>query len=79
MLFDIDAIYRFLDKLNNQLKQQAEQIAFAHTQKLLAGNIIVVFYDTTTLYFEASDEMICAKLVLVKTANIKTRKFIWVY
>jgi len=56
VLLDIDAIYRFLDKLNNQLKQQAEQIAFAHTQKLLAGNITVVFYDMTTLYFEASDE-----------------------
>jgi transposase len=56
VLLYIDAIYRFLDKLNNQLKQQAEQIAFAHTQKLLAGNITVVFYDMTTLYFEASDE-----------------------
>lgn len=53
---DIDAIYRFLDKLNNKLKQQAEQIAFKHTQKTLDGNISVVFYDMTTLYFEASDE-----------------------
>ncbi len=53
---DIDAIYRFLDKLNNKLKEQAEQIAFKHTQKILGGNISVVFYDMTTLYFEASDE-----------------------
>ena len=53
---DIDAIYRFLDKLNNQLKTQIEQIAFAHTLKVLKGNLSVVFYDMTTLYFEASDE-----------------------
>ena len=56
VLLDIDAIYRFLDKLNNQLKDQAEQIAFAHTLKVLDGNISIVFYDMTTLYFEASDE-----------------------
>jgi transposase len=53
---DIDAIYRFLDKLNSKLKDQAEQIAFTHTQKVLQGNLSVVFYDMTTLYFEASDE-----------------------
>lgn len=53
---DIDAVYRFLDKLNNRLKPEVEQIAFAHTQKVLNGNISVVFYDMTTLYFEASDE-----------------------
>lgn len=53
---DIDAIYRFLDKLNSKLKNQVEQIAFAHTKKVLNGNISVVFYDMTTLYFEASDE-----------------------
>lgn len=52
----VDAIYRFLDKLNSQLKAQIEQIAFTHTQKLLGGNISIVFYDMTTLYFEASDE-----------------------
>jgi transposase len=56
IMLDIDAIYRFLDKLNNQLKEQVEQIAFAHTVKVLQGNISVVFYDMTTLYFEASDE-----------------------
>ena len=53
---DIDAVYRFLDKLNDKLKPQVERIAFAHTKKVLNGNISVVFYDMTTLYFEASDE-----------------------
>jgi transposase len=56
VLLDIDAIYRFLDKLNDRLKQQVEQIAFAHTMRVLQGKISVVFYDMTTLYFEASDE-----------------------
>jgi transposase len=53
---DIDAIYRFLDKLNSKLKSQVEQIAFTHTKRILNNQINVVFYDMTTLYFEASDE-----------------------
>jgi len=53
---NIDTVYRFLDKLNNQLKNEVEQIAFNHTKKVLGGNVSVVFYDMTTLYFEASDE-----------------------
>lgn len=53
---DLDAVYRFLDKLNDTLKGQVEQIAFTHTLKVLQGNITIVFYDMTTLYFEASDE-----------------------
>lgn len=53
---DIDAVYRFLDKLNSKLKPQVEKIAFNHTLKVLKNKINVVFYDMTTLYFEASDE-----------------------
>lgn len=53
---DIDAVYRFLDKLNKELKDQVEQISYAHTLKVLNGKISVVFYDMTTLYFEAEDE-----------------------
>ena len=49
-------IYRFLDKLNNSLKDQVEQISFEHTKKLLNNKLSVVFYDMTTLYFESSDE-----------------------
>jgi transposase len=53
---NINAVYRFLDKLNSKLKEQVEQMAFAHTMRVLEGDISVVFYDMTTLYFEASDE-----------------------
>ncbi len=49
-------IYRFLDDLNSNLKPAIEQISFKHTKKLLKGRIGVVFYDMTTLYFEASEE-----------------------
>ena len=53
---DINTVYRFLDKLNKELKEQVEQISYAHTFKVLDGKISVVFYDMTTLYFEAEDE-----------------------
>jgi len=52
----VDEIYRFLDKLNDQLKDQVERIAFEHTKRVLGGTISIVFYDMTTLHFEASDE-----------------------
>jgi len=56
VLINKDSVYRFLDRLNNKLKEKVEQIAYAHTLKILEGNISIVFYDMTTLYFEASDE-----------------------
>lgn len=49
-------IYRFLDELNSKLKPEIEQVSFKFTKKILKGNIGVVFYDMTTLYFEASEE-----------------------
>jgi transposase len=51
-----DTIYRFLDKLNESYKEQIEEITFKHTKKTLGNTISVVFYDMTTLYFEAEDE-----------------------
>jgi transposase len=53
---NISSIYRFMDKLNGRLKEQVEQISYKHTLRLLKNKISVVFYDMTTLYFEASDE-----------------------
>ena len=50
------SVYRFLDELNSKLKPDIERISFDYTKKLLKGKIGVVFYDMTTLYFEASDE-----------------------
>ena len=53
---DIDAVYCFLDKLQSQYKDQVESICFEYTKKILGDTVSVVFYDMTTLYFEASDE-----------------------
>src|SRR3989339_637209 len=52
---EIDAIYRFLDKLSDKYKEIVERVAYEHSKKILK-NISVVFYDMTTLYFEAEDE-----------------------
>lgn len=52
----VDKLYRFMDKLKDDLKEQIEQIAFDYTYKILGGKIGVVFYDMTTVYFEASSE-----------------------
>lgn len=51
-----DEIYRFLDKLSSSLKEQVEEISFEHTKRSLNGDLSLVFYDMTTLYFEAEDE-----------------------
>lgn len=48
-------IYRFLDHLQRTSKNRVEHIAYAHTKTVL-GEVAVVFYDMTTLYFEAEDE-----------------------
>ena len=50
-----DSIYLFLDRLNDHYRQQAQQIAYGHSRKILK-RISVVFYDVTSLYFEAEDE-----------------------
>jgi transposase len=52
---DKNHIYRFLDNLNFNLKEQIEQCIFEYTS-MITGGITVSFYDVTTLYFEASSE-----------------------
>jgi transposase len=51
-----DDIYRYMDKLYSTQKERVEQISYAHTLEILEGKISVVFYDVTTLYFEAAQE-----------------------
>lgn len=59
---DISKVYRYLDKLCDRtpskpdIKDRIEQITFAHSATLMGGCIDIVFYDITTLYFEAADE-----------------------
>ena len=50
-----DTIYRFLDTLQKNYKVKVEQVAYQYSRKILK-TISIVFYDMTTLYFEAEDE-----------------------
>lgn len=50
------SIYRYLDKLHQSQMELVKAISFAHTLKVLNGNLAVVYYDVTTLYFEAANE-----------------------
>lgn len=50
-----DTIYRFLDKLYDRYKTVVEKIAFEYTKRTLKS-ISVIFYDMTSLYFEAEEE-----------------------
>ena len=54
--WDEDQLYRYLDKLHKHHKEHVQQISYGHTKKLFDGNIGVVFYDVTTLYFEIDQE-----------------------
>jgi transposase len=49
-------VYRFLDQFSAQSQQKAESIVFDHSQAVVGGGLSTVFYDVTTLFFEASDE-----------------------
>ena len=55
--FDEDArlhqIYRYLDKLYKTQQEKIQQISVEHTRRVLGGKIGLLFYDVTTLYFEA--------------------------
>lgn len=60
--YDINKVYRYLDKLCGRnpdfpdIKERIEHITFFHSATVMGGRINVVFYDITTLYFEAADE-----------------------
>ncbi len=60
--YNVNKVYRYLDKLcgreagSTDIKSKIEQITFAHSTQVMGGCIDVVFYDITTLYFEAADE-----------------------
>jgi len=53
---DEDKIYRYLDKLQSKQKRQVQKISYDHTLGILGGEISIVFYDVTTLYFEIKEE-----------------------
>jgi transposase len=56
---ELHEIYRYLDRLHNTQQERIQQISVEHTRRILGGNIGLVFYDVTTLYFETdySDDL----------------------
>ena len=52
----LSKIYRYLDKLSDGQHGIVQDISVGHTLKILGGHIGVLFYDVTTLYFEADYE-----------------------
>lgn len=52
----LSRIYRYLDKLSDNQHKIVQDISVLHTKKILGGHIGVLFYDVTTLYFEADYE-----------------------
>lgn len=49
---DLNRLYRYLDKVHEQHRDEVQKISIEHTKKILGGKIGLVFYDVTTLYFE---------------------------
>jgi transposase len=56
LVISVYSIYRYLDKLHEHQIELVKKISLNHTLKVLEQSISVVFYDVTTLYFEASEE-----------------------
>jgi len=50
------SIYRYLDKLQKQQIEQVKSVSLKHTLQLFGNVMSIVFYDVTTLYFEAKEE-----------------------
>lgn len=61
-----DRIYRYLDELcwrdeshgekEPDVKSQIESITYEHTRRVVGDEIALVFYDTTSIYFESRED-----------------------
>lgn len=55
-LISVDSIYRYLDKLQKTQIETLKAISYKHTLKIIGNTLTVLYYDVTTLYFEAEQE-----------------------
>jgi len=53
---DVRQVYYYMDKLHAKQQEKVQDISYNHTLKILGGKISIMFYDVTTLYFEANEE-----------------------
>ncbi len=56
LILSVSDLYRYLDKLQEHHIKEVQQISYHHTLRVLGTKLTIVFYDVTTLYFEAADE-----------------------
>ncbi|MCM1371988.1 MAG: IS1634 family transposase [Bacteroides sp.] len=79
-LFDEDVslsrILHYLDKLSDSQHQIVQDISVQHIRKILGDNIGVLFYDVTTLYFEADYEDDLRKTGFFKERRHKNHQII---
>ena len=54
--YSIKTVYRYLDKLQSSQKEIVERISYQHSLKVLGTAPSILFYDVTTIYFEAERE-----------------------
>ena len=65
--YDEDRVYRYLDELCRRpgagrgaeaydVKHDVERVTYEQTRRVLGGAVAVVFYDTTTMYFESRED-----------------------
>lgn len=52
----VGRVYRSLDKLYEEQIEQIQRIGYQHSQRISFEQQSLVFYDVTTLYFEAEEE-----------------------
>lgn len=51
----LQKIYRYLDRLYNTQQEIVQEVSVRHTMELFGGDLGILFYDVTTLYFETTD------------------------
>lgn len=48
-------IYRYMDRLNDTMRERIQKVSVRHTMRIHGGKIGVLFYDVTTLYFDSDN------------------------
>ena len=52
----LDGVYKMMDKLDDKAIEKLNEITFENTANLFTDKIDIVFFDCTTVYFEAFEE-----------------------
>lgn len=53
---NLGSVYKMMDKINDKSIEKLNQLAYNKTKDLFGGKIDVIYFDTTTLYFESFTE-----------------------